>query len=224
MWISSDRHHATNQLCHFLCHSRPAALPVLDAIPLTQLLLSCDEQIDRFRRRAESDPRFCLELFRRAIDTLGHEAWRGLIELYRPLLIARLKRDGIDPEIAEEAVQEACFMLWLKSDAGMFSTRERTLAEVLSYLWGSVRFARIKLQRQQRDLPLLVDNEAQVPLPPIESSATIERMIDARALLIRVRVRVTQHEWQIFWLRFARELPPREIATRLGVSVEEIHL
>jgi len=70
----------------------------------------------------------------------------------------------------------------------------------------------------------LVDDEAQVLLPPIESSATIERTIDARALLMRVRGQVTQHEWHIFWLRFGRELPPREIATLLGISVDEIHM
>jgi hypothetical protein len=103
-------------------------------------------------RGAENDPRFCLELFRRALDGRDSEAWRGLVELYQPMLLARLQQRGVAPDLAEEALQEALVALWQRSECGRFSTGQYTLAQVLNYLWGSVRFALIKLRRQQREI------------------------------------------------------------------------
>ena len=194
----------------------------LDTLPLPHLLTACRDQLGRFRRGAESDARFGLELFRRAIDAQDPDAWHALIELYRPLLLARLLQQGIAPDLAEDAVQEAFVALWSKSDSGAVSTCEHTLAQVLNYLWGSVRFALIKLRRQQHDIPLAAEREPP-PLLIATGSETVEQTFDARRALARIRTLVTAHEWWILWLRFGQELPPREIATRLGIPVADIH-
>jgi RNA polymerase sigma factor (sigma-70 family) len=195
----------------------------VDAIPLPQLLSACREHLARFRHGAESDPQFCLELFRRALDAHDPDAWHGLVELYQPLLSARLRQRGVAPEMAEEAVQEAFVALWLKSNSGAVSTSGQTLAQVLNYLWGSIRFALIKLRRQQHDVPLAPDCPLELEFTSTGDETTVVRALDAQALLARIRKLVTAHEWQALWLRFGRELPPREIAVQLAIPVEEVY-
>ena len=187
-------------------------------LPLPLLLPACREHLARFRRGADSDPRFCLELFRRAIDVQDSEAWRGLVELYRPLLLARLQQRGIALEMAEEAMQEAFVTLWLKSTTSAFSTCDHTLPQVLHYLWSGVRFALIKLRRQQHDLPLAPE------FTSIGNEIVVERVLDAQALLVHIRKLVTIQDWEVLWLRFGQELSPREIAVRLGMPVEHVYL
>jgi len=196
----------------------------LDTLPLPQLLSACREHLGRFRRGAESDPEFCLELFRRALDARDPDAWHGLVDLYQPLLFARLRQRGIAPDLAEEAVQEAFVALWLKSEGGAVSTCGQTLAQVLNYLWGSVRFALIKLRRQQQDVPLAPDCPLGSEFTSTGDETTIERALDAQALLTRIRTLVTAPEWQVLWLRFGQELPPREIAMQVGIAVEEVYI
>jgi RNA polymerase sigma factor (sigma-70 family) len=205
----------------------------LETLPLPQLLLACREHQARFRHGAENDPRFCLELFRRIIEVEDPEAWRGLVDLYQPLLRARLQQQRIMPDMAEEVVQEAFVTFWLKSKTEVFVTfwlKSKTdptcthlLAQILNYLWGSMRFALIKVRRQQRDVALATDDDSDPLLTSICSEMIIESALDARALLGRVRKLVTAHEWRILWLRFGHELPPREIAMLLDVPVAEIH-
>src|SRR5262245_32017556 len=78
----------------------------LDATPLPQLMHDGGKRLELFCRGESNDPRFCLELFRRALDAHDQEAWHGLVDLFQPLLLARLRRLEIVPELAEEAVQE----------------------------------------------------------------------------------------------------------------------
>jgi RNA polymerase sigma factor (sigma-70 family) len=205
----------------------------LETLPLPQLLLACREHQARFRHGAENDPRFCLELFRRTIEVGDPEAWRGLVDLYQPLLRARLQQQGLAPDMAEEVVQEAFVTFWLQSKTKAFvafwlkskadAMCAHMLAQVLNYLWGSMRFALIKLRRQQRDVSLPAESDSHPLLTSNGSEMVIEHALDARALLGCVRKLVTAHEWRVLWLRFGHELPPREIATLLGVPVAEIH-
>lgn len=189
---------------------------------LAQLLAACQEQLTRFRRRLPSEPQFLLELFRRATEQGDEEAWHGLVGLYRPLLIAQLLQDEVGPAQAEDAVQEAFVMLWLKSRSGAFSTRGRTLAQVLDYLSGSVRFAVIKQRRQQRYLAPFGASELR-PCPA-DGPGAVERSIDMRALLTQLRPLVSAEEWRILWLRFGEAIPPRRLAELIGMPVAKIHL
>jgi len=195
-----------------------------DMLPLPLLMLACREHLARFRRGADNDPRFCLELFRRALDAQDHDAWRGLVDLYRPLLLARLQQRGVAPDLAEEAVQEAFVTLWLKSTTGAFSTCDHTLAQVLHYLWSGVRFALIKMRRQQYDVSLAPDSPLESEFASTGNETVVEQTLDARALLARIRKLVMAQEWEVLWLRFGQELPSREIAGRLSVPVEEVYL
>jgi RNA polymerase sigma factor (sigma-70 family) len=205
----------------------------LDTLPLPQLLLACREHQARFRHGVENDPQFCLELFRRTIEVGDPEAWRGLVDLYQPLLRARLQQQGLAPDMAEEVVQEAFVTFWLQSRSEAFVafwlkskaevTSAHMLAQVLNYLWGSMRFALIKLRRQQRDISLPEESDSHPLLKSSDNELVIESALDAQALLGRVRKLVTAHEWRILWLRFGHELPPREIAMLLDAPVAEIH-
>src|SRR5215212_28748 len=113
--------HDLTIVLHNHCEALVAPVP-LDMLPLPPLLLACREQMARFRRSAENDARFGLELFRRALDARDPDAWRGLVDLYQPVLLARLRQRGVASDLAEEAVQEALVTLWIRSDCGTFST------------------------------------------------------------------------------------------------------
>jgi DNA-directed RNA polymerase specialized sigma24 family protein len=89
---------------------------------------------------------------------------------------------------------------------------------VLHYLWSSVRFALIKLHRQQHDISLAPE------LTTTGNETVVERLLDAQALLAHVRKLVTLQDWEVLWLRFGQEHSPREIAVRLGIPVEHVYL
>ena len=53
----------------------------------------CAEESDRFFHRRDHDPRFCFELFRRAIEERDEGAWSLLCDQYRPLVAGWVKRN-----------------------------------------------------------------------------------------------------------------------------------
>ena len=65
----------------------------LHSLTLSSVAQQCAEESDHFFHRREHDPRFCFELFRRAIEERDERAWRFLCDQYRPLVAGWVKRN-----------------------------------------------------------------------------------------------------------------------------------
>ncbi len=65
----------------------------LHSLTLSSVAQRCAEESDHFFHRREHDPRFCFELFRRAIEERDERAWRFLCDQYRPLVAGWVKRN-----------------------------------------------------------------------------------------------------------------------------------
>ena len=55
-------------------------------VELTTLIAQCSAQTQAFFRRRAVDPRFCYELFRRALEEQTQAAWDALYREYAPLV------------------------------------------------------------------------------------------------------------------------------------------
>jgi RNA polymerase sigma factor (sigma-70 family) len=195
---------------------------MLEQLPLPAVIAGCQQQTECFRRSGVSDPRFCRELWRRAIDLQEPDAWQALVEQYSALVRDRLQQAGLDDETVEEALQQTFVNLWLKSREGVFSTEGRTLAEVLQYLLNSMRYSVIAVRRQQRDLSLQAS--AGTDALAEDHTPEVDARLDAQKLLTHIRAELKVHEWCVLQLRYREEMPPREIATVLGLTVDQVYL
>ncbi|HLZ10143.1 MAG TPA: hypothetical protein VKT80_16250, partial [Chloroflexota bacterium] len=61
-------------------------------LPLAELARSCEEETRKFRRGEASDTTACHEIFRRAIRERDQDAWTRVVEQYRGIVIAWVRR------------------------------------------------------------------------------------------------------------------------------------
>lgn len=47
-------------------------------LPIDEIIARCQEETERYSRRDSHDPRYCYELFRRALAEQDQEAWQAL--------------------------------------------------------------------------------------------------------------------------------------------------
>jgi hypothetical protein len=79
------------------------------------LASQCAQETDRFLNRRDHDPRYCFELFRRAIEEGSEQAWKLLFGQYRSLVSSWAKRHRAFPTCGEEAeyvVNRAFERMW----------------------------------------------------------------------------------------------------------------
>lgn len=62
-------------------------------LSLSGVAQRCAEESDHFFHRRDHDPRFCFELFRRAVEERNEQAWSLLCDQYRPLVAGWVKRN-----------------------------------------------------------------------------------------------------------------------------------
>lgn len=80
-------------------------MPTRDAIhslSLAALAQHCAEESDHFFHRREHDPRYCFELFRRAIVAHDQRAWATICDNYRPLVGGWVRRNRAFASSGEE--------------------------------------------------------------------------------------------------------------------------
>lgn len=75
----------------------------LQQLTLANLAKQCSQESSRFFHQQAHDPRYCYELFRRAIVESDQMAWRLLIAQYRPLVTSWVHRHSYFASCAEDA-------------------------------------------------------------------------------------------------------------------------
>lgn len=75
----------------------------LTSLTLSGLRHRCSQETERFFKRQDHDPRYCYELFRRAVFARDSQAWELLYLQYQPLITGWVERHSMYSATGEEA-------------------------------------------------------------------------------------------------------------------------
>jgi RNA polymerase sigma-70 factor (ECF subfamily) len=154
------------------------------------------------------------------------EAWRRLVELYRPLVLFWCGRCGLRAEDAEDVVQEV--FAAAAAGLGRFH-RDRPGDTFRGWLRGIARNQALLHFRKNHGRPLAEGGaEAQArlegvvdPLVPDEEEAAEVGQLYRRAL-DQVRAEFEESTWQAFWLTVIEGRSPAALAAELGMTAANI--
>ena len=138
----------------------------LQSLTLAGVRQRCAQETDRFFSRQEHDPRFCFELFRRAILERSELAWEFVYAQYRPLVARWIERHPALPMCGEEAqffLNRAFEKMWRGLTPDKFATFD-DLKSILRYLQMCAHSVVIDFLRRKEQQMLLdaVDESEQV--------------------------------------------------------------
>ena len=123
----------------------------LYALPLSGISHRCAQESDRFFNRQEYDPRFCYELFRRAILQRNEQAWGYIYSQYQRLVSHWVERHAAFAMSGEEAqffMNRAFEKMWLGITPEKFAMFP-DLKSVLRYLQMCVHSVMVDFVRQK---------------------------------------------------------------------------
>lgn len=121
----------------------------LQRLTLIGIAHRCAQESDHFFKRQPHDPRFCFELFRRAVLHRNQHAWELLYDQYRPLVTGWVQRHPHFTECGEEAdyfVNGAFEKIWSRLTPETFD-RFPNLKSLLRYLQMCVNSAIVDFVR-----------------------------------------------------------------------------
>jgi RNA polymerase sigma factor (sigma-70 family) len=206
----------------------------IEQTTLSELVRECEQATRRYRQQNVSDPRYCLEIFRRAVRKasngmafLDEEARNALVIIYSEYIKAQINRRFVRELSLDDLVQQAWLRFW---QAALNSQLEfPSLGSALNYLQTvtvSVVIEALKQQSRQQNeqyMSALVrggDDEALRATTP--QSTPFDQLVRQRFRERCREVIADPLEYKIFWLRFGLGLAPRHIATML--ADEGVHL
>lgn len=200
-----------------------------DLLTLTALDTACREETTHHRHGKPSDPRFCMEIFRRALllaaqrDTNGapvyaDEAARSvLVSIYTDFIKAHINRAATRTTALDDLVQQVWLRFWQAASKGLvFSSLEAALTYLnLATISTCIENnRRTRIQRRSESLEQVVAALGDEALTDA-SADPFDQHIQQR-FRTRCRELLTDPlEIQIFWMRHSMGLPPREIAREL---------
>jgi RNA polymerase sigma factor (sigma-70 family) len=203
---------------------------VVEALPLLEVERACQRETLRYRHSEPSDPRFCLEIFRRALRLstaagdagppvyADEEARATLVRIYSDFIKAQINRSALQGAPMEDLVQQAWLRFWRAANHGLSFP---TLAAALAYLKQTTLSMLFEHQRQERrrrreaslqQLATATGNELRA-----SDDADLFPQHARRRFQARCQEMLTDGlARRVFWMRFGMALPPREIARLLA--------
>ena len=131
----------------------------LGILTLAGLSHRCAQESDRFFSRQPHDPRFCFELFRRAILHRNESAWERVYGQYQPLVAGWVERHNLFPAADEEVqyfMNRAFEKMWRVLTPEKF-THFPDLKSLLRYLQMCVHSVIVDAVRRQEETEPLDD-------------------------------------------------------------------
>jgi RNA polymerase sigma-70 factor (ECF subfamily) len=165
-------------------------------------------------------PRTLLERLCRANDSRD---WERFVELYTPVLFHWVRKLGLPPADAADAVQDVFLQLTQKLPAFRYDRSQR----FRGWLWTLVRN---KVADRRRCRPNLLAGAADRQLEsvaagdPLDGWAEAEyrRHLAARALEV-MKAEFEETTWRACWEYVAQGRPASEVAAELGVTVDVVY-
>ena len=171
-----------SEFCSFLPdQSRyPVTYVDLQALSISGLRYRCAQESDRFFSRQDHDPRFCYELFRRAILQRDEQAWACIYAQYERLVTHWVERHAAFPASGEEAqffLNRAYEKMWLGLTPQKF-VAFTDLAALLRYLQMCVHSVLVDFARQ-KEQKLRLEAVDAYPEQQSQGTTAVENQIAA---------------------------------------------
>ena len=190
-------------------------MSTLDQLTLTGIAHRCAQETERYFQRQKHDPRYCYELFRRAIVEREEACWDLIYHRYRPLVIHWVRRHPLFPTCSEEDeffVNRAFEKMWAALTPEKFD-RKADLPGVLEYLHMCANSAIIDHVRSSHRAQLVAIEE--VPEKETADHSFEDQVmgdIHAEEIWRSVVSRLHgEQEEKVAYASFVLELKPREI-------------
>jgi DNA-directed RNA polymerase specialized sigma24 family protein len=201
----------------------------LQALTLAGIAHRCARETDLFFQRRSSDPRYCFELFRRAIMERDQRAWELVYTRYRPLVAGWVERHSAFPTSGEEAqyfVNRAFEKMWAVLTPDRFG-QFLDLKSLLRYLQMCVHSAILDQVRaaEQASVGTHADvsaMEREASGPTVEAQALAQVQGEEFWKEIEARLQ-NEKERRVVYGSFVLALKPREIYTQSRETFRDVH-
>lgn len=219
--------------------------PPIELLSLTSLEAECRRKTERYRQGRASDPRFCLEIFRRALQQqpasavpdaplygdnrvvsayVDEDACALLVRIYSPYVRTQLKNASAPAASLEDLEQQVWLRFWQAARQGLTFPSLAGALDYLTHIAYSVRIEALRqLWKRQREESLSYHTAEEDEL--VDAGADPFDHYAQERIRARYREVITDPlEYRIFRLRYSLGLRPREIADflkREGVAIKE---
>lgn len=189
-------------------------------LTLSSLSHRCAQESDHFFNSQDHDPRFCYELFRRAILQRNELAWDRIYSQYERLVSHWVERHGSFQSSGEEVqffMNRAFEKMWLGITPKKFETFT-DLKSILRYLQMCVHSVMVDFVRQ-KEYKLVVEAAEEMLYQPHSGETVIEDKIagklDGQLLWDWLQEQLQdEREKCVVYYMFVLALKPREIAVQ----------
>jgi DNA-directed RNA polymerase specialized sigma24 family protein len=189
----------------------------LESLTLAGVAHHCAQETERFFQRQQHDPRYCFELFRRAIIDRSQRAWELVYRQYRPLVAGWVERHSAFASSGEEVqyfVNRAFEKMWSALPAEKFD-RFPNLKSLLRYLQMCVHSVIVDQVRNTEQVvlspePQMLAADGPDAVPGVEREALtgLEQQVFWQEISMRLN---TDQERRIVYGSFILGLKPRQL-------------
>jgi hypothetical protein len=192
----------------------------IDLLTLSGLRHRCSQESDRFFRRLSHDPRYCYELFRRAILSRDEHAWELIYQQYQPLVAGWVERHSLFQALDEETqyfVNRSFQKMWAVFTPQKFAGFP-DLKSILRYLQMCVHSAIVDYARGREQAFMLEDELEELPAhagtdePDLEDQVLSKTQAEALWRWLDERFK-NEKERRVVYGCFVLALKPGEVYT-----------
>lgn len=188
----------------------------------------CAHETELFFQRQGYDPRYCFELFRRAIMGRNQRAWELVYAQYRPLVAGWVERHSAFPASGEEVqyfVNRAFEKMWVALTPGKFSqfSNLKSLLRYLQMCVHSVILDQVRVAEQavvgvQAEVSS-VESRAGGPVVENQALARVRRQEFWGEISARLR---NEKERRVVYGSFVLALKPRELYSQFRETFRDV--
>jgi hypothetical protein len=200
----------------------------IQTVPLSGISQRCAQESDRFFNRQAYNPRFCYELFRRAILARNEEAWARIYAQYQRLVSHWVERNAAFAASGEDVVyfvNRAFEKMWLGITPEKFETFPN-LKSILRYLQMCVHSVLVDFVRQ-KEYKLVLESVEDVGYLVGTEETAVEDQIAAQLDKVELWAWLKQQlndekEYCVVYGMFILALKPREMLTQYPTVFEDV--
>lgn len=205
----------------------------LHSLSLSGIQHRCAEESDHFFQKRNYDPRFCFEIFRRAVLDHNQRAWELVHQQYYSLVMSWVQRHSLLMVLDEEPdyfANRAFEKMWVALSPQKFS-QFSDLKSVLRYLQMCVHSVIVDYARSSEQAALLEDSELEPLILRDPAQSDLEEKVFTRRQAaelwqwINTRLK-DDKERAVIYGSFVLDMKPAELLksyTHLFRDVREIY-
>lgn len=203
----------------------------LQLLTLGGLAQRCTQETELFFRRQSYDPRYCFELFRRAVIGRDQHAWERIYAQYRPLVAGWVKCHSAFPDSGEEVqyfVNRAFEKMWSALPPDKFGNfpNLKSLLRYLQVCVHSVILDRVR-KGELAIVDVDIDDEVSLGEQEITSRPSSDRALDRihqQEVWREIDARLSSdRERKVVYGSFVLALKPREILAHYPETFDSVN-